>query len=173
MNQAVKTLAMFIRDLLQQPEGSVIVLGRTNTTRKDMTSLQIAVDQLSQATPLGDASEFDGGNETTTISQTMRGTFTIDFLGTQGYTQAMRYMALQRTQMAQDLQRALGVSIGIATRVTDLKLLTGQQYSERYQIEVNMIYNNVLTVPTNRIDTIVIDSVITDVTAGIENLIIN
>ena len=41
------------------------------------------------------------------------------------------------------------------------------------QIEVNMIYNNVLTVPTNRIDTIVIDSVITDVTAGIENLIIN
>ena len=173
MNRASTLLARFIRDLLGQPEGSVIVLGRTNTTRTNMNSLQIVVDQLAAGTPIGDSQVFDGDVEKTLISQTMKGIFIIDFLGASAYSEAMRYMALQRAPVAYELQRALGVSIGLAARLTDLKLLTGQQYSERYQIELNMIYNNSLEVATNRIDTIVIDSVITDVSGGVSNLIIN
>ena len=169
MNQATILLARFVRDLLVLPE-SVVILGRTNKQRGDTNALQVVVDQLAPASVLTDTYEFDGDAELTKVDNLMRGVFTIDFMGSTAYTIATKYMAMQRSQLAADLRRNLGINVGFADTITDVKLLSGTQYSERYQVTLNMTYNNSLAIPTNRIDTIIIDNIISDY--GIESVVI-
>lgn len=156
MNGASVALAKYVRDLLAQPEGAVTVLGRTNKPRGDTQNLQIVIDTLAPAEIQTGAEVFDGVAEEMTYCQLMRSTMTIDFMGTGAYDEAIRFIGLNRSQAAHDLKRALDIDIGLVKQLQDLKFLQGEQYSERYQLELTLTYNTATVVDTLRIDTAVV-----------------
>jgi hypothetical protein len=143
-------LAKYTRDLLEQPEG-VVVLSRSNMPRPDTAALQIAIDQLATATPKSDSQRFDA--ETLHVGQLWQAVMTIDFYGAEAYNQAIKFITLNRSQRGEDLKMTLGVDIGIVSGLKDLGLLQGEQYSERYQIEVSIMFNVTAAIATRRIDT--------------------
>jgi hypothetical protein len=161
VNGATIKLALYTRDLLGVPE-STIVLGRTNRERGDTTILQIVIDSLAPATPLDDTSKYDSVNEVMEISQTWQAVMTIDFMGSSAYTEAMKFITRNRHQVGFDLKRALGIDIGAVSQLQDLKLKQGEQYSERYQLQVTMTYNVKADIETLRIETAQLDTILTN-----------
>lgn len=144
--------ALVIRDLLQQPEGSVVIIGRENLRRDDFNSLQIAIDSLSPATRVASGQSFDGDNELMTIGQRYRAPVTVNFYGDDAYTEAERFMLLLESQAGYDAQRLHSVTMYAVSSITDVKLLTGEQYSNRFELTLNVFYNVSADVPTLRID---------------------
>ena len=154
MNPGILGLALFVRDLLVQPEGSVVQIGRDNFRREDFTALQIVIDSLSLAQRLGTNEIFDEDNEVISIDQAWALPCTINFYGDGGYAQAEKLSLLVRSQIGYELQRDSGVTIREVQSITDVKLLTGEQYSERYEVAVNVRYVTAIDIPTLRIDTL-------------------
>lgn len=161
MNAATILLAKYTRDLLNQPEGSVIILGRINVPRGDTSSLQIAVDQLAPAVPLTDSQQYDSVNELMLISQQWRSVMTINFMGALAYDEVIKFITLNRHQNGLNLKRALGIDIQAVSQIQDLKLLQGEVYSERYEIQVTLNYNISNNIETLRIDTAQFDEILT------------
>lgn len=152
MNGASRLLARYCRDLLGQPEGSVVILGRVNIPRGDTAALQIVIDQLAQATPLTDSQNYDGVAESMHVNQLWQAPMTIDFMGAQGYNEAIRFITLNRHQKGYDLKQALGIDTHLVSGLQDLKMLQGEQYSERYQLELTLMFNISANIETLRID---------------------
>jgi hypothetical protein len=121
--------------------------------RPDTAALQIAIDQLATATPKSDSQRFDGSAETLHVGQIWQAVMTIDFYGAEAYNQSINFITLNRSQRGEDLKMALGADIGIVSGLKDLGLLQGEQYSERYQIEVSIMFNVTAAIATRRIDT--------------------
>jgi len=154
VNKGVLGLYKFIRDLLNKPEGTVMILGRHNLRRDDFKALQIVVDSLSPSTLLGRSEKYDGDAEELTHSQKFQVPCTIDFYGDDAYTQAMQFSLLSQSQAGYELQRDGFINIFDISTITDVKSLTGSQYSQRHQIGVNVMYNENLTLNVLRIDTL-------------------
>ena len=152
MNVATKQLLIFIRDLLSIPEAT-IKIGRENFKREDFTALQIVIDTLGQAIPISRAEEFDGELETTQYSQQWQSPCTVDFYGDDAYNTATDLLLLMQSQLGYELQRDNGVTVYESSSLTDVKALTGEQYSERYQLGLNVQYTLSKTIATLRIDT--------------------
>ena len=152
MNVATKQLAIFIRDLLTIPEAT-IKIGRQNFIRDDFNVLQIVVDTLGQSIPLTRAEEFDGELEETEYSQQWQSPCTVDFYGDDAYNMATDLLLLMQSQRGYELQRDNGITVYESSSLTDVKALTGEQYSERYQLGLNVQYTLSKTIATLRIDT--------------------
>ena len=144
--------ALVVRDLLQQPEGSVVIIGRDNLRRDDFNALQIAIDSLAPATRVAEGQSFDGDSELMTIGQRYRAPVTINFYGDQAYSEAERFMLLLQSQAGYDAQQLHSVTMYAVGSITDVKLLTGEQYSQRFELTLNVFYNVSADVPTLRID---------------------
>ena len=162
MNTAVKKLAMFARDLLDLEEGTEIFAGRKGFRRDDFTSNQVVVDSLGMARRLDRSSKFDGVHETTAYAQKWEAPCTINFYGDGAFELAEQFSLLIATETGWDLARSIGISVYEASGLIDVKMLTGEQYSERFQLLLNVQYTSTVTVATGRIDTVVFDDVITD-----------
>ena len=154
VNKGILGLYTFIRDLLNQPEGTVMILGRNNLRRDDFKELQIVVDSLSPAVLLGRGEQYDGDLEELTHSQRYQVPCTVDFYGDDAYTQAMQFALLLQSQAGYELQRDGFIRVFDISTVTDVKSLTGSQYSQRHQITVNVMYNESITLNVLRIDTL-------------------
>ena len=152
MNVATKQLAIFIRDLLTIPEAT-IKIGRNNFIRDDFNVLQIVVDTLGQSLPLSRSDKFDGELESTEYSQQWQSPCTVDFYGDDAYTTATDLLLLMQSQLGYELQRDNGITVYESSSLTDVKALTGEQYSERYQLGLNVQYTLSKTIATLRIDT--------------------
>jgi stage V sporulation protein SpoVS len=152
VNNATRLLALYTRDLLELAEGSVVIMGRVNIERGDTDALQISVDQLATSTPLTDSERYDGAAEIMHVDQTWSSVMTIDFMGADAYNQVIRFVTLNRHQKGHELKESLGIDLQIVSGITDLKILQGEQYSERYQIEVTMMHNIGAAIETLRID---------------------
>lgn len=153
MNEAVKQLSLFIRDLLNIPE-SQIKPGRLGFVRDDFKALQIVPDSLGAAERLNSAESFDGELEKTTYAQQYRSPCTINFYGDGAYGQAVQFSLLAQSQKGYELQRDRGVTIYEVGTLTDVKALTGEQYSERYELALNVQITLSAEVDTLRIDTL-------------------
>lgn len=145
--------AKYVRDLLAQPEGEVVILGRENMRRDDMTGLQIVVDELEPTRRLTTAQKYDGDSEVMTHSQQHRGIFSVNFYGDGAFEQTQKFILIKNSQKGYELSRDLGIDVYTPTGYQNLKLLTGEQYSERYQIECNVIFTVSAAVDTLRIET--------------------
>ena len=152
MNVATKQLAIFIRDLLTIPEATINI-GRNNFIRDDFNLLQIVVDTLGESKPLSRSNKFDGTLEETQYSQQWQSPCTVDFYGDDAYTTATDLLLLMQSQLGYELQRDNGITVYESSSLTDVKALTGEQYSERYQLGLNVQYTLSKTIATLRIDT--------------------
>jgi len=149
-------LLVYIRDLLglQEVVNGVVQIGvgRQNNIREDYTGLQIIIDQLSVMNQTSQGEKFDGVNEQMTYYNRFIGQFTVDFYGDTGYSTLQQFLALHRSQAALELQRDNEIEVNAVSQVTNVKLLTGEEYSERYQITLNVRVIEEADIATLRID---------------------
>jgi len=152
MNAGVKKLLIFVSDLLAQPQGGVVVYGRRNFEREDFNTLQIVIDNVDTSTRLLSSSKYDGEAEEMQYVQKISSPATIDFYGENAYEECERFVLLLSTQKSYELQRDQRIEVYQESGIIDLKLLTGDQYSERVQISLRIQFNIELTEDVLRID---------------------
>lgn len=156
MNEAIRLLGLFIRDLLPYNE-QLIRTGRLNYDRELLTRPYIGVDQLAQGARLSASRSFDGINEIMTHSTRWSVPCVIEFFGNDAYDTALRFVNLSMSELAYEIKKTHGISVYIANDITDVKALTGATYGERLQLNVTVAYNHATEVPTLRIDTAQLD----------------
>jgi hypothetical protein len=149
-------LARVVRDLLPHPE-ELIKIGREGITRDQFDTDYIAIDSLAPAQPIARGKSYDGIAEKLTISSRMRQAVTLDFYGTNAYTNAEKLQLLLKSDKALDLQEKYFITVGAVSQVTDVKALTGQQYGNRVQVELTIQYSPSVVLDVLRIDTAVVE----------------
>ena len=148
---STKNLAKYVRDLMGLSLAD-IEIGRDNFNRTDFSSTLVVVDEIASV-PIGKTSKFDGDNEQIVTIIKWKGDFTLDFFGDNAASLVSSFMLLNEGEDAYTLQRDMGISVYTGSTRSDLKNLTGSQYSPDYQLEIKLEYNESITVPTLRIDT--------------------
>ena len=78
---------------------------------------------------------------------------TLSFYGAAAWSTATRFALLIQSQASRDLQEALGLGVYQASGLTDVKMLTSQQYGERQELTLNVRYATAADIDTLRIDT--------------------
>ena len=152
MNESLRLTALFIRDLLTYDE-QLIRIGRQNYDIDDFAIGYIGVDSLGSARRLASGEKFDGTLEQMTYQQQWQAPVTLSFYGSDAWTTATNFALLIQSQKALELQESLGIGVFQASGLTDVKMLTGQQYGERQEITLNVRYSTSADVDTLRIDT--------------------
>jgi len=165
MNESLKRVALFIRDLLGYNE-QLIRIGRQNYDITDFTIGYIGVDSLGPARRLASGEKYDGNLERMTYQQQWIAPVTISFYGSDAWPTATNFALLIQSQRSLELQESAGIGVFQATAITDVKMLTGKQYGERQELTINIRYATTVNVDTLRIDT-AITEVRTEV--GLEN----
>jgi len=152
LNLALQKTALFVRDLLTYDE-SLIKIGRQGDDITDFTTGYIAIDTLGQTQRMATGETFNGSAEIMNYAAQWTSPVTISFYGTGAWQRATDFSILLRSQKSLELQEGLGVAIHKVSGLTDVKMLTGQQYGERYEITMNVQYSTGVNVETLRIDT--------------------
>lgn len=150
MTTPIIGLAKFARDLLGISE-QLIRLGRHNFTQDEMTRQYVVIDVLSLVR-VSESESFDGVAEEMEYGDIWRGTFTLDFYGDGAYNRAKEFGRLARSQRAAELKRSLGLTVYRAGTAQNVAQLTGQQYGDRWQIEIVIDVSESTLVETLRID---------------------
>jgi len=152
MNESLRLTALFVRDLLSYDE-QLIRIGRQNYDIDDFTIGYIGVDSLGAAQRLASGEKYDGIAELMSYQQQWQAPVTISFYGAEAWSTATRFALLIQSQKSRELQEILGIGIYQASGLTDVKILTGQQYGERQELTLNVRYATAADIDTLRIDT--------------------
>jgi hypothetical protein len=161
MDLALIAVAKFVRDLLTYNE-QLIKIGRDDDEMLDFNQAYIVVDVAGQRQQAVASSNYNGSTEVMRYIVTEAMPVTVDFFGAQAYTNANTFRLLMQSERRLDLQAQHGITVYNVSRFTDLKLLTGGQYRNRYQLEFAVRYNSAVNIPTLRIDSVEIQTVLTD-----------
>jgi len=156
MNESLRLIALFIRDLLQYDE-QLIRIGRQNYDIDDFAIGYIGVDSLGAAQRLASGERYNGTDEEMTYQQQWQAPVTLSFYGSGAWNTATNFMLLIQSQKSLELQESLGLGVYQASGLTDVKMLTGQQYGERQDITLNVRYATTADIDTLRIDTAIIE----------------
>lgn len=151
MNQIVLKTALFTRDLLGVDE-SIIKLGRSNMIVDNFTTAQIVIDILGSVTVQTSSEKYDGVLESMNYNNTQNATVTLNFFGDGSYELANKFILLCNSEKKYTLENMLKLRVGIPKTITDVKLLTGAQYSEQYEVELSITSVEDIDIATLRID---------------------
>jgi len=154
----LKLLALYTRDVLKIPE-SQIKFGRTNHDQLDFSQDIIVIDGLAPSVGIGTQTKYNGTTEQKSITKTVMGEFTLNFYGDDALLNAQTWSTLNESQMARDIAFGLVISVHRPTGITDLKMLTGVQYNNRFELTVKMGYNITNEFELLRIDSSQIDGI--------------
>lgn len=152
MNEALKQTAIFIRDLLNYDE-QLIRIGRQNFDIEEFETAYIGVDSLGAAQRLAGGRSYDGAEESETLQQQWRAPVTVSFYGDGAHSRAHDFALRIGSQPSLELQEAQGIAVYQSSDLTDVKVLTGQQYGERIELTLNVQYSTSVEISTLRIDT--------------------
>jgi len=151
MTPVTARVARVVRDLLGYDE-QLIRLGRENYNRSDYDAGLIVVDATTPSTRAGNLESFDGDAEELSIGEIVTGDVTLDFYGDGAYSRAREVELRLRSQDAYDLAKANAVHIQPPRTLTDVKALTGGDYSDRWQLEMAVQYSPGIVIDTRRLE---------------------
>ena len=149
-------LQLVICDLLDYDE-QLIKRGESNKIKLNDKTNYIVVNSLSPALAQTKGQSFDDVEEVLVLATGYRMPVTIDFYGTDAYTNANKLQLMLKSDRARYLQTLHQLAVAAVSAVADVKQLTGQHYVNRYQLTLNLLYNESLALSTLRIDEAVID----------------
>jgi len=144
--------ALFVRDLLSYDE-QLIRIGRLNFELDGLEYNYIAVDSLSPAVRLGSGQFFDSTLEVMEYQEQWQIPIILSFYGTAAYTNATKFMLYLQSQASIELQKTLSIAVFRCSSLTDIKILTGQNYNNRLDLTLNVEYSINADISTLRIDT--------------------
>lgn len=151
MSEPIRQTAIFIRDLLSYDE-QLIRIGRDNFEIADFDTAYIGVDSIGSAQRISGGERFDGDAESMNYAQRWSAPIIVSFYGDGAHGRAQDFALRINTQAALELQEAQGISVFQSSQLTDVKVLTGQQYGERVELALNVHYSTGIDVDTLRID---------------------
>lgn len=152
MNEDLHLTALYVRDLLAHPE-SLIKIGRLGEDITDFTTDYIGVDALGAAVRMASGQKYDGTAEQMTYAQQWQLPVTLSFYGDNAWQLGTKLAVLIPSQASYELQQSLGIGVFQASQLTDVKILAGQQYGNRYELALNVRFSIQAIVDTLRIDT--------------------
>lgn len=144
--------ALFVRDLLSYDE-ELIRIGRLNFTIDGFEDSYIGVDSISPAIRLGGGQYFDETSEVMEYQEQWRIPVILSFYGTDAHTNANTLRLYLQSQASIELQQTLGIAVFKGSSLTDIKILTGQNYNNRLDLTINVEYSISANIDTLRIDT--------------------
>lgn len=156
MNTVLQNLAKFIRDLMSFSETDIFI-GRQGMRINDFSGRQVVVDSTGSIIPKTVSSKFDGTAEEMIYAHQIMTPCTINFYGDSAYSDATTFVLSVRSQAGYELQRDLGIGVYDIGQLIDVKILTGEQYNGRIQVNLNVLSSISLAVSTLRIDTAELD----------------
>lgn len=156
MNPVLKKMGLFVRDLLSYSE-DLIKIGRENRNIEDFETSNIGIDTLGPSIRLASGQSFDDVEEEMNHAQQWQAPIVISFYGADAYQNANNFSCLIKSQAAFDLQETLGIGVFQAGQIVDVKTLTGQQYGNRLELSLNVIYSISATVETLYIESVEIE----------------
>ena len=151
MRPELKQVARFVRDLLVYDE-QLIKFDRENIPESDFTTSYIVVNGSSIANKTSTGNTYDGDNEIMRYNDVYQQAIILEFYGDDAYTNASKFSLLNRSQLAYDLKRVLGISISHIKSSTDVKQILGNDYGNRVHLEFTVDYCSSIDVETLRID---------------------
>lgn len=151
MKEPIIRLMLFIRDLLDYDE-QLIKRGRVNEEQENSETDYIAVDSLAPAQPISQREFYDGDNEKMTYGTKWRQVFTINFYGLGAYVNASKLQLLIKSQPSIFKQFQHKITVCNVSQLTDVKQLTGQQYVNRFELELAINYDTEVDIDILRID---------------------
>ena len=146
-------LANYVTELLNYDETKILV-GRENATQKTFEDDYIVIDTLSPAQNLTTLKKYDGVNETLNITNILKGTFTLEFYGKDAYMNVYKFLAMQNSQLAKDLEKKYQIMVGKGENINNTKQQAGGRYYNRYEVEVVIQYDETLQIEALRIEEI-------------------
>ena len=146
-------IADFTKALMNDEE-LIIILGRENFENVDFTQDIILIDSLTVAKNISSTDSYNGTDEIQTFTTYFNQLFTLDFYGNNAYTNANKFIALLRSEKANWYLKDYNLSMLNANSLIDLKDLLGTDYTNRYQVEVNVNYFVNVDIDTLRIDSV-------------------
>jgi len=152
MNEPLQLTAMFTRDLLAHDE-SLMTIGRIGADIADFSVNYIGIDSLGAAARLATGESYDGENEIMTHAQQWQEPVTVSFYGANAWDNAARFALLIGSQSSFELQCNLGIGVFQASTITDVKIIAGEQYGNRFEIGLNIRFGISSLVDVLRIDT--------------------
>lgn len=150
----------YIKDLMPFSEDKIII-GRTNFNVDDFSDDIIIVDVLNLV-PTARNQTYNGTTEIMSYSTTSKINVTIDFFGANAFDNAIKFLNLQSSQKAIELQNSLLIGLFHSKNLKNLMEKVGTTYFNRYQLELVVISTSTTSISTLRIDTPVIDIVYND-----------
>jgi len=115
------------------------------------------IDILVPTTPIGSTRQYDYDNETETFNTIFKVKVTLEFYGSEAYSNTYRFVNLQNTQKARDLQKQYEITLFKDMTINNLRQTINGRYFERYELEIMIQYNESLEVDTYRIEEIPIE----------------
>lgn len=149
-------LANYITELMAFDETKILI-GRENATQDNFSQDYIVVDILAPATNISNGRDYNSDTEKEKLNTTQLGSFTLEFYGTNGYTNVNKFINLQLSQQGKDLQKLHDLTVYRASSINNLKQVIGNKHFDRYEIEVMVLYNESLEIDTLRIEEIPVE----------------
>ena len=134
-----------------------VLIGRENATQETFTNDYIVVDTLSPIINIGSKRSYDKVNEKETFYTLLKTNITFEFYGSNAYTNMFKFVNLQNSQLARDLQKKYEFTIYKTKNINNLKQTFGNKYYERYEVEVMIQFYETQEINTLRIDEVVVD----------------
>lgn len=144
-------VARYTRDLLGYDE-QLIKLGRSGYYRDDYDTGIIAIDSLAPAKVVSRSTFFDADEELQKSLFSYEQVVTLNFYGNDALNNAQKWLGYNSLELGYQLQRIYAVSVYIAGGPADLKSLSENQYTNRYEVTATIRYNVEESLPVYRID---------------------
>jgi len=152
-------VADYITELLSIGPEQVLI-GRENATIETFENDFIVVDSLTPALPISTNREYDKENEIESFVTFLEMKVTLEFYGANAYSNAFKFLNLQNSQLARDLQKKYEITLYKTGSINNLKQIVGDRYFERYEVELKVQFVEKTSIETLRIDEIVLDEIL-------------
>ena len=148
----MKAVARFVRDLLDYDE-QLIKFDRRNVQPSDFSTSYIVINGSLPQSVLARGQRFNGDAEVMTYSASVSHAIVLEFYGDEAYSNAEKFLMRSESQSANELRRALALTIMAVSNITDVGQLLGQSHGNRVHLSFNVQYAPAHDVQTLRIDT--------------------
>jgi hypothetical protein len=133
---------------------SKVIIGRENAIKENFSQNYIVIDTLAPAVNFSNGRDYNPITEKEKLNTVQKGSFTLEFYGTDSDSNCNKFVNLQSSQQGKDLQKTYGITCYKASNINNLKQLVGNKYFDRYEIEVMVLYNDSFEIDTLRIEEI-------------------
>jgi hypothetical protein len=144
-------IAKYVTDVLLF-DSSKVIISRENFVLNDFADNKIFIDTIANRQNLGSNEIFDGTNENMTYVTTYKQIFTIDFIGSGAETNVNDFVNLQNSERAYTSSKNESISVLIGNNINKIKDQKGNEYYNRYQVEVMVYFYEQTQISQDRFD---------------------